>query len=102
MWLAPVQVAIIPIADRHLEHADRIGAELKAQGIRFNVDAAKERMGNKIRRAQLQKIPYMLVVGDREAEADAAAVRTRTGDDLGEIPVRELVDKFLAEIQDRS
>ena len=102
MWLAPVQVAIIPIADRHLEHADRIGAELKARGIRFNVDAAKERMGNKIRRAQLQKIPYMLVVGDREAEADAAAVRTRTGDDLGEIPVRELVDKFLAEIQDRS
>ncbi len=102
MWLAPVQVAIIPIADRHLEHADRIGTELKAQGIRFNVDAAKERMGNKIRRAQLQKIPYMLVVGDREAEADAAAVRTRTGDDLGEIPVRELVDKFLAEIQDRS
>lgn len=102
MWLAPVQVAIIPIADRHLEHADRIGTELKAQGIRFNVDAAKERMGNKIRRAQLQKIPYMLVVGDREAEADAAAVRTRTGDDLGEIPVRELVDKFLAEIQDRN
>ena len=102
MWLAPVQVAIIPIADRHLEHADRIGTELKAQGIRFNVDAAKERMGNKIRRAQLQKIPYMLVVGDREAEADAAAVRTRTGDDLGEIPVRELVDKFLAEIQSRS
>ena len=102
MWLAPVQVAIIPIADRHLEHADRIGTELKAQGIRFNVDAAKERMGNKIRRAQLQKIPYMLVVGDREAEADAAAVRTRTGDALGEIPVRELVDKFLAEIQSRS
>ena len=102
MWLAPVQVAIIPIADRHLEHANRIGTELKAQGIRFNVDAAKERMGNKIRRAQLQKIPYMLVVGDREAEADAAAVRTRTGDDLGEIPVRELVDKFLAEIQSRS
>ena len=102
MWLAPVQVAIIPIADRHLEHADRIGAELKSQGIRFNVDAAKERMGNKIRRAQLQKIPYMLVVGDREAEADAAAVRTRTGDDLGEISVKELVNKFLTEIQDRS
>ena len=102
MWLAPVQVAIIPIADRHLEHAGRIGAELKSQGIRFNVDAAKERMGNKIRRAQLQKIPYMLVVGDREAEADAAAVRTRTGDDLGEISVKELGNKFLTEIQDRS
>jgi len=99
LWLAPVQATIIPIADRHLKHAEVVANRLKQAGIRLTIDAAKERMGNKIRRAQLQKIPYMLIIGDRETEADAASVRTRSGKDLGEIVVDDLVEKLTAEIR---
>ena len=98
LWLAPVQASIIPIADRHLEHAEAVANKLKQAGIRLTIDTAKERMGNKIRRAQLQKIPYMLIIGDREAEADAASVRTRSGEDLGEIVTDDLVAKLSTEI----
>ena len=99
LWLAPIQASIIPIADRHLEHAEVVADKLKQAGIRLTVDTAKERMGNKIRRAQLQKIPYMLIIGDREVEADAASVRTRSGDDLGEITIDDLVEKLTIEIK---
>jgi threonyl-tRNA synthetase len=99
LWLAPIQASIIPIADRHLEHAEVVADKLKQAGIRLTVDTAKERMGNKIRRAQLQKIPYMLIIGDREVEADAASVRTRSGDDLGEITIDGLVEKLTTEIK---
>ena len=99
LWLAPIQASIIPIADRHLEHAEVVADKLKQAGIRLTVDTAKERMGNKIRRAQLQKIPYMLIIGDREVEADAASVRTRSGDDIGEITIDELVEKLTTEIK---
>ena len=99
LWLAPIQASIIPIADRHLEHAEVVADRLKQAGIRLTVDTAKERMGNKIRRAQLQKIPYMLIIGDREVEADAASVRTRSGDDIGEITIDELVEKLTTEIK---
>ena len=99
LWLAPIQASIIPIADRHLEHAEVVADRLKQAGIRLTVDTAKERMGNKIRRAQLQKIPYMLIIGDREVEADAASVRTRSGDDLGEITIDDLVEKLTIEIK---
>ena len=98
LWLAPVQASIIPIADRHLEHAEAVANKLKQAGIRLTIDTAKERMGNKIRRAQLQKIPYMLIIGDREAEADATSVRTRSGEDLGEIVTDDLVAKLSTEI----
>lgn len=98
LWLAPVQASIIPIADRHLEHAEAVANKLKQAGIRLTIDTAKERMGNKIRRAQLQKIPYMLIIGDREAEADATSVRTRSGEDLGEIVTDDLIAKLSTEI----
>ena len=98
LWLAPVQASIIPIADRHLEHAEVVANKLKQAGIRLTIDTAKERMGNKIRRAQLQKIPYMLIIGDREAEADATSVRTRSGEDLGEIVTDDLIAKLSTEI----
>ena len=83
VWLAPVQAVVIPIADRHLEYARRLEAELRAEGLRVQVDARSERMNAKIREAQLQKVPYMLVVGDKEVEASAVAVRLRSGQDLG-------------------
>lgn len=88
-WLAPVQAMIIPIADRHLDYARRIQAELAADGLRVQIDARSERMNSKIREAQLQKIPYMLVVGDKEVAGEAVSVRLRSGEDLGRKAVAE-------------
>ena len=98
LWLAPVQAVVIPIADRHLPYADSVAAQLKAQGLRTEVNAKSERMNAKIRQAQLQKVPYMLVVGDRESEAGAAAVRLRDGSDLGPLPIVELQARMTAEV----
>jgi threonyl-tRNA synthetase len=83
VWLAPVQAVVIPIADRHVDYARRLQAELRVEGLRVQVDARSERMNSKIREAQLQKVPYMLVVGDKEVEGSAVAVRLRSGGDLG-------------------
>jgi len=83
LWLAPVQAVVIPIADRHVEFARQAAAKLCGEGLRAEVDEGSERMNAKIRRAQLQKVPYMLVVGDREQEQGAVAVRQRSGEDLG-------------------
>ncbi len=94
VWLAPVQAVVIPIADRHAEYARSVQARLRERGVRVDVDTRSERMNAKIRDAQLQKIPYMLVVGDREAEADAAALRQRDGTDLGALPVSEIADRI--------
>ena len=91
LWLSPVQAVLVPIADRHVEFATSVLERLRAAGIRAIVDTSSERMNAKIRHAQLQKIPYMLVVGDREAEADAVAVRLRTEEDLGAQPVDEVI-----------
>ena len=83
VWLAPVQVVIIPIADRHLDYAHEVETRLKAEGLRLQVDSRSERMNLKIREAQLQKIPYMLVVGDKEVATSTVSVRLRNGDDKG-------------------
>ena len=101
VWLAPVQAVVIPIADRHVEYADSVLAQLDAAGIRAFTDGRSERMNAKIREAQLQKIPYMLVVGDREASADAAAVRLRSGENLGALPVSEVVERIASEATQR-
>jgi threonyl-tRNA synthetase len=91
LWLAPVQVAILPIADRHLEYAEQVLARLKAADLRAELDRRQEKIGFKIREAQLQKVPYMLVIGDREAAEGTVAVRSRTGGDLGARPLDEFV-----------
>ena len=91
VWLSPVQAMIIPIADRHGAYAQQVLAELKANGIRAEIDDSSERMQAKIRHAQLQKIPYMLVVGDKEAEAGAVAIRLRSGEDLKAKPLAEFI-----------
>lgn len=93
VWLSPVQAMIIPIADRHQEYANKVLEQLKAAGIRSEVDIRSERMNLKIRDAQMQKIPYMLVVGDKEAAAEAVSVRLRTNVDLKSIPVTELIER---------
>lgn len=100
LWLAPVQMMVIPIADRHLEYANYVAAQLRAQNFRAEVDARTERMNAKIRDAQLQKVPYMLVVGDKEEQAKAVAVRLRTGEDLKAMPLEQfsaLAKKIVAE-----
>ncbi len=92
LWLAPVQAVVIPIADRHHEYAAGVRDTLGAGGLRVDVDDRNERMNLKIRNAQMMKVPYMLVVGDREMEAGAVAVRQRDGEDLGAMPVADFVE----------
>ncbi len=91
VWLSPVQAVVIPIADRHGKYAQQVLAQLKANGLRAELDDSSERMQAKIRHAQLQKIPYMLVVGDKEAEAGAVAIRLRSGEDLKAKPLAEFI-----------
>jgi threonyl-tRNA synthetase len=98
LWLAPVQAVVIPIADRHVEFARQAAAKLRQEGLRAEVDEGGERMNAKIRRAQLQKVPYMLVVGDREQEQGAVAVRRRSGEDLGAQPL----EAFAASAQEEA
>ena len=83
VWLAPTQAIVVPVAERNLGYAREVGGELSAAGFRAEVDARPERMGAKIRDAQLQKVPYMLVVGDREEGARGVSVRLRTNEDRG-------------------
>ena len=100
-WCAPVQAIVIPIADRHNEAAGQLAGVLRARGIRVDVDESASRMQNKIRLAQEQKIPYMLVLGDREIEARAAAPRTRGGEQLPVEGWDELADRLAKEAADR-
>jgi len=98
-WLAPVQATVIPIADRHLEYAHMVEKSLKEQGIRVEVDDRSERMNAKIRHAQLQKVPYMLVVGDKESDANSVAVRLRDGQDAGSKTLTEAIALIQEAIQ---
>ncbi|MGY8880881.1 MAG: threonine--tRNA ligase [Dehalococcoidia bacterium] len=102
LWMAPVQAVVVPIADRHIDFCNEVGAKLKAAGIRVNVDDSNDRMNSKIRQAQLQKVPYMLVAGDQEIEAGTVAVRRRTGENLDPMTVDEVVAKFIKQIEERS
>ncbi len=86
VWLAPMQVAVIPVADRHLDYAGKLEAELKNEGVRVEVDTRSERVNLKIRRAQLDKVPYMLIVGDKEVAAATVSVRWRSGEQLAGQP----------------
>ena len=102
VWLSPVQAVLIPVADRHIEYAEQVAAKLKARGVKVEVDDSSNRMGNKIRIAQGQKVPYMLVVGDRDVEANAVSVRLRDGSDLGALAVDEFIARLEANIASRS
>jgi threonyl-tRNA synthetase len=95
-WLAPVQVVLIPITDDQVPYAQEVASALSGSGFRVEIDTGRDRMQAKIRNAQLQKVPYMVVTGKREAEAGTIAVRARTGDDLGAMSV----DAFTAMLSD--
>ncbi|HEY7982743.1 MAG TPA: threonine--tRNA ligase [Ktedonobacterales bacterium] len=102
VWLAPVQAAVIPIADRHLAYAEQVAERLRAAGLRVAVDARAERMNAKVRDAQLKKIPYMLVVGDKEAEAEAVSLRLRTNENIGAVPLARFVEEASRRDRERS
>jgi len=102
LWLAPTQAIVLPISDRHLTYAKKIRDILTVADLRVELDDRKEKIGYKIREAQLQKVPYMLVVGDRETEDNAVAVRSRLTGDLGAVTVTDFVDKALEEIECKS
>lgn len=101
LWLAPTQAKILPIADAQVEYAKKIEKEYKKAGIRIEVDDRNEKIGYKIREAQLQKIPYMLVVGDKEIEANAVAVRSRKEGDLGQVNKEEFLERMKEEINNK-
>ncbi len=101
LWLAPTQAKILPISDAQLEYARKIEAEYRKAGIRIEVDDRNEKIGYKIREAQLQKIPYMLVVGDKEIEANAVAVRFRKEGDLGQVNKEEFLERMQEEIENK-
>jgi threonyl-tRNA synthetase len=101
LWLAPVQTAVLPIADRHLPYAETVRERLAGAGLRVELDDRQEKIGYKIREAQLQKVPYMLVIGDREAAEGTVAVRTRTGGDQGAKSVDVFLAEALEEVRDR-
>jgi threonyl-tRNA synthetase len=102
LWLSPVQAMVVPIADRHNEYAHQVAQQLRAAGLRVEVDDSSDRMNKKIRNAQLQKIPYMLVVGDKEMENTAVAVRTRQEEDRGAVSVAEFITQTTTLITTRS
>ena len=101
-WLSPVQVKVLPITDRCAEYAESVRAALDAAGIRAEADLRNEKIGYKIREAQLQKTPYMLVVGDKEAENATVSVRTRAGEDRGAMPLVDFMTDITEEIRTRA
>jgi threonyl-tRNA synthetase len=102
LWLAPVQAIVLPIADRHVDYARQVAAQVEAAGLRVEVDARQEKVNYKIREAQVQKVPYMLVVGDREAADGTVAVRSRSAGDLGARRVDAFVEAAVEEVRSRA
>ena len=101
-WLTPVQVKVLPITENHLEYANKVAEELKKANIRVDVDDRNERLQAKIRDAQIEKVAYMFIVGDREAEAKKVAVRKRNGEDLGAKDLDEFIKALKKEIEEKS
>ena len=98
-WLAPEQARVLPIADRHAETAEAVAARLRSEGLRVQADARSESLGKRIRDGELQKVPYLLIVGDREQEAGAVGVRSRAAGDEGSLPLEDLVARLRAEAE---
>jgi threonyl-tRNA synthetase len=102
VWLAPVQAMVIPISDRHNDYARQVADTLKAADLRADVDTSSGRMNAKIRSAQMEKIPYMLVVGDKEIESGSVAVRLRSGKDLGAMSLDDLVAMMKRKVEEKA
>ena len=102
VWLSPVQAVMIPISERHAEYANKVAAQLKEIGVRVEVDARNEKMNAKIREHAMQKVPFLLVVGDKEAEAGKVNVRSRGKEKTEDMPAAEFVEKIRKLIAEKS
>ena len=102
LWLAPVQIGLVPISERHHEYAQQVKTELEAVGMRVEIDGRNEKMNAKIRDFANQKTPYILVMGDKEAEAHAVSVRTRAKGDQGSMPLADFIAKTRELVKSRS
>ena len=102
VWLSPVQVSILPISDSQKEYAEKVKALLEEKGIRVELDARQEKIGYKIREAQLQKVPYMLILGEKEVEANAVGVRKRKEGDIGQKSIEDFVSMISKEIEEKT
>jgi threonyl-tRNA synthetase len=102
VWLSPLQVKILPITDRQIEYANALCQKMKAVGIRVKVDDRSEKIGYKIREAQMEKVPYMLVVGEKEASEGLVAVRRRDKGDIGAVSADEFIQTVLGDIADKT
>ncbi len=100
-WLAPIQTKILPISDNQLEYAENIARKLRTKKIRIEIDESNEKIGYKIRKAQLEKVPYMIVIGGKEQEAKLVAVRSRKDGDMGQMSVEEFIEKIQKEIEEK-
>ena len=101
LWLAPTQVVIIPVSDKYLDYADKIYKILKEQGIRVKLDDESAKVGYKIRKAETQKIPYMVIVGQKEAESETVSVRSKKEGDIGTLKLEEFINKLKSEIENK-
>jgi threonyl-tRNA synthetase len=101
LWLAPVQALVLPISDRHVSQAEKVAAELRASGLRVEVDDRTESVGRKIRDGELRKAPYMLILGDKETEAGNVSVRRHGEGDLGSLTVAEFAERAAVEVSSR-
>jgi threonyl-tRNA synthetase len=101
LWLAPVQATVLPISEKFMDYALSVKERLAKAGLRVSLNASADKIGAKIREASMQKVPYLLVVGGREAEQQTVALRTRDGQDLGALPVAEVEAKLLQEVQSK-
>ena len=100
-WLAPVQVVGVPITDEHVPYLDQVADRLRARGVRVEVDSSDDRMQKKIRNAQKQKVPYMLIAGDDDVAKDAVSFRYRNGEQKNGVPVDEAVEEIARAVADR-
>ena len=102
MWLAPVQVKVLAIGEGHVEYANKVKDALEANHIRVEVDARNEKIGYKIREAQLKKVPYMLVVGDKEMADGLVSVRSRSDGELGQMTIEDFVKRAVEEVKNKT
>ena len=102
VWLAPVQAVVVPVSEKYEEYANKVKDTLAEAGLRIDIDSSSNTLNYRIRNAQTQKIPYMLVVGEREKQSESAAVRVRTGEDLGALTLSELTEFLKSKIKERA
>jgi len=102
VWLAPVQAIVLPVSDKFLDYADQVGSELDGKGIRVEVDNQDAKLGHKIREAEVQKVPYMLIVGNQEVESRTLSVRKHGEGDLGKMSIEDLAARLRQEIDEKT